>query len=64
MIVYGYETAGPDCGMFIYHTVDEVLDVLRDEIESSDLFPGEIEMTVHILDMTQEQLDNLETLED
>lgn len=64
MIVYGYESAGPGAGLFIYRDVEELLDALREEIEANNLFAGEIELTVKVLDMTEEELAALPTNDD
>lgn len=62
MIVYQLEH--PDYGWVNYGTLDDVVEEIRMEIDANNLFPGELTITIKIVEMSQENYDALPTTDD
>lgn len=62
MIVYQLEH--PDYGWVNYGNLDDVVEEIRMEIDANNLFPGELTITIKIVEMSQENYDALPTTDD
>ena len=43
----------------IFPTLDDAMDAIRDEIECGNMFPGELTLTIKLIEMTQAEFDAL-----
>jgi hypothetical protein len=62
MLVYQIET--DDYGWVTVPTIPGLMSMIEEELEANNLFPGEITMKIKMVEMSQEELDNLPTIDD